>query len=249
MATNFKKVCQFNTVFGVPHFDEKQESIDPKLFKLRVDLCREELQELKDAFEQNNLIEVIDALADEAYVIYGLASSFGINLDSEFYKYMISPRFNKNIKITQSNFDKVKLWFEDQGDVFGGKPNIDNIEFGFRPHLDQMFATLKNLEKIDNWDTYVGNLCCLLFKVYNMAFMCGVELDEAFSIVHESNMSKVCTSEEEAKKTVEHYKLNDPRYDSPNYRKSENYWVIFNESTGKILKSINYNPADFSKLI
>ena len=29
MATNFKKVCQFNTVFGVPHFDEKQEYNDP----------------------------------------------------------------------------------------------------------------------------------------------------------------------------------------------------------------------------
>ena len=247
MATNFKKVCLFNTVFGVPHFDEKQESIDPKLFKLRVDLCREELQELKEAFEQNNLIEVIDALADEAYVIYGLASSFGINLDSEFYKYMISPRFNKNINTSQTNFDKVKTWLVDQGDSFSVKPKIDNIDF--RVHVEQMFATLKNLEKIDNWDTYIGHLCCLLFKVYSMALICGIELNKAFSIVHESNMSKLCTSEEEAKKTVENYKLNDPRYDSPNYRKSENYWVIFNESTGKILKSINYNPADFSKLI
>ena len=56
MDTNFKKVCHFNTVFGVPHFDEKQNSIDPNLFKLRIDLCREELEELKEAFEQNNII-------------------------------------------------------------------------------------------------------------------------------------------------------------------------------------------------
>ena len=136
--TNFQKVCTFNKIFGVPHFDEKQESIDPKLFKLRVDLCKEELQELKDAFDQRNLIEVIDALADEAYVIYGLASSFGINMDSEFYKYMICPMFNDNIKPSQSNFDKVKTWLVDQGDSFSVKPKIDNIDF--RVHVEQMFA-------------------------------------------------------------------------------------------------------------
>ena len=104
----------------------------------------------------------------------------------------------------------------DQGDSFSVKPKIDNIDF--RVHVEQMFATLKNLEKIDNWDTYIGHLCCLLFKVYSMALICGIELNKAFSIVHESNMSKLCTSEEEAKKTVENCKLNDPRYDSPNYR-------------------------------
>ena len=36
-----------------------------------------EVSELNDAFK-SNLIEVTDALVDEAYVIYGLASSFGI---------------------------------------------------------------------------------------------------------------------------------------------------------------------------
>jgi len=40
-------------------------------------------------------------------------------------------------------------------------------------------------------------------------------------------------------------------YDSPTYRKSDDdtYWVVFNKNTGKILKSINYTPADFSKVI
>ena len=30
MTTNFEKVCQFNKVFGVPHFDSKQETIEVK---------------------------------------------------------------------------------------------------------------------------------------------------------------------------------------------------------------------------
>ena len=72
----------------------------------------------------------------------------------------------------------------------------------------------------------------------------------SFDIVHRSNMSKLCISEEEAKQTVENYKLNDKRYKTPEYRKSDNdkYWVVFNRGTGKILKSINYNPADFREL-
>lgn len=246
MPTNFEKVCTFNRVFGLPHFDEKQETIDPKLFKLRVDLCKEELSELDFAYRNNNLIEVIDALADEAYVIYGLASSFGINMDSEFYKYMISPKMNDNITTTQSNFEKVKLWHSDQLQLYPDKPCLDNIDIN---DIDYMKCVLKNLKTIDNWDTYIGHLCCLLYLVYSMAFQCGVNLNEAFSIVHESNMSKLCTSEDEAKMTVQNYIEKDKRYDSPKYRKSEGYWVIYNESTGKILKSINYTPANFDKLI
>ena len=44
---------------------------------------------------------------------------------------------------------------------------------------------------------------------------------------------------------------NESRYDSPSYRKSydDKNWVIFNRSTGKILKSINYNPAKFDSML
>jgi hypothetical protein len=52
-------------------------------------------------------------------------------------------------------------------------------------------------------------------------------------------MSKLCISEEEAIATVEKYKKNDDRYDTPSYREAEGYWVIYNKSTGKILKSMN----------
>lgn len=246
MSSNFQKVCTFNRVFGVPHFDEKQEHIDPKLFKLRVDLCKEELNELDEAFRENNLIEVIDALADEAYVIYGLASSFGINMDSEFYKYMISPRMSHNIKPELSDFNKVKNWLSDQSQLFPDAPTLDNINI---TNINQMKTVIKNLETIENWDTYIGHLCCLLFQVYSMALYCGIDLDKAFAIVHDSNMSKLCKSEEEAQQTVKHYIEHDKRYDSPKFRESVGYWVIYNESTGKILKSINYTPANFDKLI
>ena len=74
MNTNFKKVCDFNISFGLPHKNSPDPLIidnDPKLTNLRVNLCIEEIDELKEAFEQKNFIEIIDALTDELYVLYG----------------------------------------------------------------------------------------------------------------------------------------------------------------------------------
>ena len=84
-----------------------------------------------------------------------------------------------------------------------------------------------------------------------MGILLGIDLNKSFDIVHKSNMSKLCTNVKEAQETVQWYKDNDNRYDSPSYRNSDNadYWVVYNESTGKILKSINYTPANFSEML
>ena len=76
-------------------------------------------------------------------------------------------------------------------------------------------------------------------------------MNKSYTIVHESNMTKLCKTEEEAIKTVEWYKNNEKRYDTPAYKKSKNDkdWIIYNESTNKILKSINYIPANFTNML
>jgi hypothetical protein len=61
-------------------------------------------------------------------------------------------------------------------------------------------------------------------------------------------MSKVCDTEEIAKETVEWYKQNETRYDSPAYKKSGDKFMVYNESTGKTLKSIHYKPVDLTEL-
>jgi hypothetical protein len=63
-------------------------------------------------------------------------------------------------------------------------------------------------------------------------------------------MSKLCVSEEEAKDTVKSYE-SDERYDSPDYRLSDDgkHYVVFNKNTSKILKSINYNPVSFDSIL
>jgi len=156
-TSNYQKVLnEFNKSFGVITHDKPQYNLfdtDPKLVKYRLDLITEEVNELKEAIDNKDFKETIDALTDILYVVYGAYTAF------------------------------------------------------------------------------------------------GVDADKAFSLVHESNMSKLCKDEEEAISTVESYKR-DSRYDSPAYRLSPcgKYYVVYNESTNKILKSFKYNPVCFNSL-
>ena len=55
-----------------------------KINKLRYDLIKEELEELKVAMKNKDLLEVADALTDILYVTYGAGHAFGIDLDKCF---------------------------------------------------------------------------------------------------------------------------------------------------------------------
>ncbi len=55
-----------------------------KINSLRISLISEELDELKKAISDNDIIEVADALTDILYVTYGAGHAFGINLDKCF---------------------------------------------------------------------------------------------------------------------------------------------------------------------
>jgi len=158
--TNFEKVVKFNKLFGVTVNNMPQTEIttsNPMLVKLRLALITEEYHELLDACNNNDFPEIIDALSDILYVVYGMGASIGVNLD------------------------------------------------------------------------------------------------KSFGAVHCSNMSKLCRTEEEAIETVKHYQeqyeQNKSPYDTPSIRpgnEAKDYWVVYNKSTGKILKNINYHPVDFS---
>ena len=62
----------------------KSSFSDEKTNELRLDLISEELEELKNAMESKDLLEVADALTDILYVTYGAGHAFGINLDKCF---------------------------------------------------------------------------------------------------------------------------------------------------------------------
>ena len=106
--TNFLKVKEFMETFGQEVLNKPKFPND-KTIKLRIDLIKEELNELEEAINNNNLVEVADALTDILYVTYGAGHSFGINLDACFEEVQNSnmskldkngnPIYNENGKV------------------------------------------------------------------------------------------------------------------------------------------------------
>jgi predicted HAD superfamily Cof-like phosphohydrolase len=81
--TNFEKVKLFMQTYG-QEVKTKAEFSDEKTNKLRLDLIKEELEELTHAMNEKDLTEVADALTDILYVTYGAGHAFGIDLDRCF---------------------------------------------------------------------------------------------------------------------------------------------------------------------
>ena len=81
--SNFSKVGNFMKTFGQDVKTKPSFSTD-KINKLRIDLIKEELDELTEAMNNKDLLEVADALTDILYVTYGAGHAFGIDLDKCF---------------------------------------------------------------------------------------------------------------------------------------------------------------------
>ncbi len=75
--TTLEQVQEFHETYGLPVLACASIS-DPKTNALRINLLAEELDELKAALEQGDLVETLDALIDLQYVLDGAFLSFGL---------------------------------------------------------------------------------------------------------------------------------------------------------------------------
>lgn len=80
-----------------------------------------------------------------------------------------------------------------------------------------------------------------------LEFGLGEKFKAIFDEVQRSNMSKACTSREEAMETMQYYKINKNTNSTAN--EVDEKWLIFREGDNKTLKSINYSPADLKPII
>ncbi len=151
-ANALNDVAAFHNLFGAPVLDTPQIPSEDRCL-LRVNLLQEELNELKEAIETNNLIEVADALADIQYVLSGAILEFGLG-------------------------DKFKALFDE---------------------------------------------------------------------VQRSNMSKACSSKDEAKATQSYYSDRDGT-ESTIVQKGVQ-WMVYRQGDNKVLKSVNYSPADLPGIL
>ena len=119
--SNFNKVGTFMKTFGQEVKTKPSFSSD-KINKLRIDLIKEELDELQEAMKNNDLLEVADALTDILYVAYGAGHAFGIDLDKCFDEVQ-----NSNMSKLGENGEPI---YNDSGKVMKG-PNY------FKPDLSK----------------------------------------------------------------------------------------------------------------
>ena len=106
--SNFSKVGIFMKTFGQEVKNKPSFSTD-KINKLRIDLIKEELDELNEAIKNKDLLEVADALTDILYVTYGAGHAFGIDLDKCFDEVQNSnmSKLDNNGKPIYNNDGKV----------------------------------------------------------------------------------------------------------------------------------------------
>ena len=119
--SNFSKVGTFMKTFGQEVKTKPSFSTD-KINKLRIDLIKEELEELEEAFNNRDLLEVADALTDILYVTYGAGHAFGIDLDKCFEEVQ-----NSNMSKLDDNGKPI---YNESGKVMKG-PNY------FKPDLSK----------------------------------------------------------------------------------------------------------------
>ena len=311
--SNFQSVKEFNRAFDMVSKEPKEyigydedshgfikinpyKYYRPKVFvshsllRLRLNLIKEEIEELNDAVKVNDMKETRDAIGDILYVVYGMADIFGIDIDyifcntlqNEVFKYYVDEKHSAN-KIssvfidkiisasenglkTITNFNYIKLFTDELKDTkttLTIKMILDKI--------NELYLTLEkecqnetlvfndvdnnsnnnnsnNEKKIVIVSQYIYNL---LKNTYLLASLYNIDADSDFSIIHESNMSKLCDTEQDAKDTVADYEMKYKNgkspYDSPYYYELPELkkWIVKNKSSGKALKNIKYKEVTF----
>ena len=120
--SNFESVKVFMRTFG-QEIKDKPSFPSAKITQLRYSLIKEELDELKQAIDNKDLLEVADALTDILYVTYGAGHAFGINLDRCFDEVQ-----NSNMSKLDDNGKPI---YNDAGKVMKGpkyfKPDLSKF--------------------------------------------------------------------------------------------------------------------------
>ena len=125
MNDKINSVKEFHKVFNLDFLEVPKANIGHEKNKLRFNLMKEENEEYLNAANNNDLIEVADALGDMLYILCGTIIEHG-------FQYKIDEIFDE---IQNSNMSKLgrdgKPIYRKDGKVLKGpnyfKPNIEKI--------------------------------------------------------------------------------------------------------------------------
>lgn len=258
--TNFDKVAEFHTAFNQPcNTSVNQELLhDFKMVSLRVKLIDEEFKEL---CQSKTMVEQLDAIGDLLYVVYGAGVCFGFDLNKEYTNYCVSMSNAGGIQCVvdyfngKSNFEKSRDVYYVVDNPLKGKDITLEPKYIMNSNFINFAIQIKRLSYhllMTDADAVCHSLIKMLSSIYITCIMCKYNIDEIFDIIHKSNMTKLCVSEFDAENTIAWYLTHEfERYKEPMYEKSKNgYYIIYDNATGKRLKSSNFTPPniDVNKL-
>jgi predicted HAD superfamily Cof-like phosphohydrolase len=124
-----KQVQEFHEIYGLP-VENEQTTADEKTKLLRINLLQEELNELKEALDNDDMVETLDALIDLQYVLDGAFLSFGL----QNVKGVAFDEVHRS-NMSKLGADGKPIYRESDGKVMKG-PNY------FKPNLKQ-FVNVK----------------------------------------------------------------------------------------------------------
>lgn len=112
---SLNQVAEFHRTFKHPV--EKEPIIPTKeRCALRVSLIREELEELEAAIEDNDLVEIADALCDIQYVLSGAVLEFGLGEKfRELFDEVQRSNMSKSCSSVSEAEETIKFYKENKG--------------------------------------------------------------------------------------------------------------------------------------
>lgn len=245
--SNFQLACKFNKTFDYPVYpiDSNPLITQVESCNYRCELIKEEaIDEFGKALNENNREEMLDAVCDTLYVLYGACYTFNLCAHKEVYKFGFSPD-NRIHLIYEYQLSSGKNVSEcnDVHDhmYYSGQISIDQLEESnyklnninsitdangklyLNKSIHDLYNTNINLEKLLRKAMFIDKnifqvyeiLILLIVNTYNIGFKLTENLDGAFRNVHDSNMSKLCKSISEADETVKEYQEKFQQNESP----------------------------------
>ncbi|USL95539.1 nucleoside triphosphate pyrophosphohydrolase family protein [Riemerella anatipestifer] len=129
---SLNQVAEFHRTFNAPILDQPQIPSKDRC-ELRVSLLQEELNELKQAIEDQNIVEIADALCDLQYVLSGAVLEFGLGEKFvELFNEVQRSNMSKACENEQQAEETVAFYKETKGEgayyeKSGAKYNVHRI--------------------------------------------------------------------------------------------------------------------------
>ena len=123
---SLNQVAEFHKTFNAPILDQPTIP-NAERCNLRVSLLQEELNELKEAIADNDLVEIADALCDLQYVLSGAVLEFGLG---EKFVQLFNEVQRSNMSkacTTQEEADETIAFYKEKGEDAYSEKSGDKI--------------------------------------------------------------------------------------------------------------------------